>query len=61
MRNGRRRGKRFNFDLVMERLKGSLGKCRWAGFGVYKFVGCFNIGVVELGDGVIYYCVGISI
>ena len=54
-------GKRFNFDLGMERLKGRLGKCRWTGFRVSKFIGCFDIGVVELGDGVIYCCVRISI
>ena len=47
MWNGRERGKRFNFDLGMERLKGRLGKCRRAGFRVFKFVGCFDIGVVE--------------
>ena len=44
----------FNFDLGMEKLKGRLGKCRWTGFRVGKFVGCFDIGVVELGDSVIY-------
>ena len=37
----------------MNRLKGRLGKSTWTGFRVGKFVGCFDIGVVELGDGVI--------
>ena len=31
----------------MSRLKGRLGKGRWAGFGVGKFVGGFNIGVTN--------------
>ena len=48
-----RKGKGFNFDLGMDRLKGRLGKCRWTGFRVDKFVGYFDIGVVELGDSVI--------
>ena len=48
-----REGKEINFDLVLERLKGRLGKCRWTGFRFCKFVGCFNIGVDEHGDGVI--------
>ena len=54
MCNRRGRGRKFNFDLEMERLKGRLRKSRWAGIRVCKFVGCFDIGVVELGDGVIY-------
>ena len=42
-------------------LKGRLGKGRWAEFRVGKFVGCFDIGDIELGDSVIYCCVGISV
>ena len=38
-----------------------LGKCRWPGFGVGKFVGGFDIGVIELGNSVIYSCVGNSV
>ena len=53
----KREGKGFNFDLGMNRLKGRLGKCRWVGFGVGKFVGGFDIGVIKLGDSVIYSCV----
>ena len=45
----------------MDRLKGGLGKCRWTGLRVAKFVGCFDIVVVELGDSVIFCGVGISI
>ena len=51
----------FNFDLGMDGLKGRLGKRRWTGFRVIKFVTCFDIGVVEFGDSVIYCGVGISI
>ena len=51
----------FNFDLGMNRLKERLGKCRWTGFRVGNLVGCFDIGVVELGDSVIYCCVEISV
>ena len=51
----------FNSDLRMNKLKGRLGKCRWAGLRVGKFVGCFDIGVIELGDGVVYCCAGISL
>ena len=47
----------FNFDLGMNRLKGRLGKCKWNGFGVAKFVGGFDIGVFTLGDSVLYSCV----
>ena len=54
-------GGRFNFALGMKRLKGWLRKCRWAGFRVCKFVGRFDIGVNELGDGVIHCWVGFSI
>ena len=50
-------GKGSNFDLGMNRLKGRLGKCKWAGFGVGKFVGGFDIGVIKLGDSVKYSCV----
>ena len=45
----------------MDRLKGRLGNCRWTGFRVGKFVGCFDIGVVELGNSVKNCCVEISI
>ena len=41
----------------MNRLKGRLGKFRWAGFGFGKFVGGFDIGVIKLEDSVIYSCV----
>ena len=51
----------FNYDLGMNRLKGRLGKVRWTGLRVDKFVGCFDIRVVQLGDSVIYCCVGISV
>ena len=44
----------------MNRLKVRLGKCRWAGFGVCKFDGGFDIGVTILGDGVIYSCDGMN-
>ena len=56
-----REGKGFNFDLGMNRLKGRLGNCRWTGFRVGNFVGCIDIGVVELGDSVIFCFVEISV
>ena len=45
----------------MDGLKRRLGKCRWTGFRVVKIVGCFVIGIVELGDIVMYCGVGIII
>ena len=53
---GNRRGKErgFKLDLGVERLKGRLGKCRWDGFGVVKFVGNLEIRVIKLGKRVIY-------
>ena len=53
----KRKGKGFNFDLGVNRLKGRLGKCRRTGFGLGKFVGGFDIGVIKLGDSVICSCV----
>ena len=50
-RKGRRRG--FNFDLGA----GRLGKCRWTGFGAGKLVEGLEIGVIKLGNSVIYSCV----
>ena len=47
-------GRGFNFCLGVDRLKGRLGKCRWAGFGVVKFVGDFKIGVIKLEISIIY-------
>ena len=43
----------FLFGSV-ERLKGRLGNCRWAGFGVVNFVGVFKIGIIKLGNSIIY-------
>ena len=50
-----------DLDLGMNRLKGSLGKCRWTGFRIGKFVGCFDIRVIDMGDSVIYCWVGFSV
>ena len=36
--NVRRSLRRFIYGLGMEELKRGLGKCRWAGFGVVKFI-----------------------
>ena len=54
IRKRRGRGSGFKLDLGVERLKGRLGKYRWAGFGVIKFIGGPEIGVIKLGNSVIY-------
>ena len=61
MWKGRGTGSGLNFDLGMNMMIGRLVKGRWAGFGVGKLVGGFDIGVIQLGDSVIYSCVWISV
>ena len=47
-------GRRFNFNLGMEGLKRGLRKCIWAGFRVGKIVRSFDVGVIKLGNGILY-------